>query len=595
VENPNPGDKINLNIGHLGQGGIAIGKLEADEVHITQPERLTGSEGSGLPPSNAAQYVARGSIEDDLWQALQARQKRVVVGVSGMGGVGKTELALHLAQRANAAQPGSVLWVIIGDRLLSQVQGEMARALGIKLDPSSDEQGNAGDIRRALEHKPRLVVLDDVRKDFVPWLGLCLPPCPPCALLVTSRLHELPGLEHGEMRPLDVMDESQALELLGAHPKMARQLQLEPEAARDLAKKCAYHPLALDLALPQLHRRLDDSDTPIADYVRGMTNRLKQLKGLSDVRRSLQASFDLSYQALSAQEGQRFRQLAAFAESGFCTDAAAAIWRVDEAEALETLDGLRNASHLQRGSRKGWWRLHDLLHEYAALQLVHSGEEEAARRAQAEWIISLFDLHYVDDSDAAPDVALELENLRCAAAWALQRKDGELLARLSTTPRNWLYNYFRLWEDWQNWLRSALEMGIKDDRLKANTLKAIGDVQQFRKEIDAALESYRQALELFRAVGDRLGEANTLSSQSRVALLDGDQLLSDRLLEQAIRLYQAIGSRYSIPAQIGNHGWALRRVGKSQQARPYLLNAAELFEAMGLQDYAERHRNAAGI
>ena len=43
-------------------------------------------------------------------------------------------------------------------------------------------------------------------------------------------------------------------------------------------------------------------------------------------------------------------------------------------------------------------------------------------------------------------------------------------------------------------------------------LQAIGDVQNFRKEIDAALESYSHALALFRQVGDRLGEANVLKA-----------------------------------------------------------------------------------
>jgi len=43
----------------------------------------------------------------------------------------------------------------------------------------------------------------------------------------------------------------------------------------------------------------------------------------------------------------------------------------------------------------------------------------------------------------------------------------------------------------------------------------------------------------------------------------------------------------------GNYGWTLRRIGRHDDARPYLLRAADLFAAMGLGDYAERHRMAA--
>jgi hypothetical protein len=77
-------------------------------------------------------------------------------------------------------------------------------------------------------------------------------------------------------------------------------------------------------------------------------------------------------------------------------------------------------------------------------------------------------------------------------------------------------------------------------------------------------------------------------------LLEGDQEGANRLLTQAIKIYQAIGSRYSVPAQIGNYGWALLGSDQRERARPYLLQAAQLFAEMGLSDYAERHFRAAG-
>ncbi len=79
----------------------------------------------------------------------------------------------------------------------------------------------------------------------------------------------------------------------------------------------------------------------------------------------------------------------------------------------------------------------------------------------------------------------------------------------------------------------------------------------------------------------------------QVFLINGEDVEANRMLQQAIDLYSAIGSRYSIPAQIGNYGWTLRRIGKPDQAKPYLLQAAELFAGMGLDDYAQRHRRAA--
>ncbi|MCX7839081.1 MAG: hypothetical protein N2559_06450, partial [Anaerolineae bacterium] len=142
---------------------------------------------------------------------------------------------------------------------------------------------------------------------------------------------------------------------------------------------------------------------------------------------------------------------------------------------------------------------------------------------------------------------------------------------------------------------AALELyrAVGDRLGEANVLQAMGDIQAFRKENEAAIASYAAALELYRAVGARLGEANVLAARGRLFLLS-DPKQADVLLDQAIQIYKQIGDRYSVPAQIGNYGWALLRLGEADRARPYLLRAAELFDEIGLNDYAARHRRAAG-
>ena len=76
-------------------------------------------------------------------------------------------------------------------------------------------------------------------------------------------------------------------------------------------------------------------------------------------------------------------------------------------------------------------------------------------------------------------------------------------------------------------------------------------------------------------------------------LIAGDTPGANAKLHEAVQIYAAIGDRYSIPAQIGNFGWTLRRMGRSADARPYFLQAAQLFEDMGLMDYAQQARHAA--
>jgi hypothetical protein len=88
-------------------------------------------------------------------------------------------------------------------------------------------------------------------------------------------------------------------------------------------------------------------------------------------------------------------------------------------------------------------------------------------------------------------------------------------------------------------------------------------------------------------------QADNLIEQGRAALQAGDLPRATDLLNQAVRLYWAAGEFYKAAAETGNFGWALRRQGRPDLAKPYLLGAAELFERVNLAEFAARHREAA--
>src|SRR5579859_6946747 len=500
--------------------------------------------GGGLPPSRAANFVDRGPIMNDLRQALRSQAAAAIVGVGGMGGIGKTELARFLAAEIEQKWPQSVMWITVADRSLAEVHGEMARSLGLVLSPKLTDLERWDALRAALQRTPRLVVLDDVRWAFAPSLPLCLPSSPPCAVLITSRLQELPGLAAGAIRPLNVMTEPQAVALLRGVPGLGEYVAREEPAARALCHTCALHPLALDLAARRLLRRLHDSNRPIADFNQNLTDRLAQLaygKGPLD---SLSANFEISFAGLSQADQVRFRRLAVFAPTGFSPAAAGAVWGDDEAAVRGALDRLENLSLVTPAEGPGRHQLHDLLRDYALTKLMATGEAEAAYRANAEYVLMLFAQHHTVDPSVMPEMSSELDNLRAAADWARLKRDGTLLARLATDSRNWILNVFHaVWREWREWLAEALVLGIEDDGLRANVLKAIGDVQQFRDEREAALESYQQALTLFRATGARLGEANVLKAIGDVQEFRDEREAALDSYQQALALYQAMGAR----------------------------------------------------
>ncbi|NTV62642.1 MAG: tetratricopeptide repeat protein [Oscillochloris sp.] len=92
---------------------------------------------------------------------------------------------------------------------------------------------------------------------------------------------------------------------------------------------------------------------------------------------------------------------------------------------------------------------------------------------------------------------------------------------------------------------------------------------------------------------DPKAEANALIARGRALVEQGRLPEATDLLNQAVSLYWEAGDYYSAAAQTGNYGWLLRRMGRADLARPYLEQAATIFDEIGMADFAERHRFAA--
>ncbi|MBM4424670.1 MAG: tetratricopeptide repeat protein, partial [Chloroflexi bacterium] len=530
----------------IGGSVIGLAHVQARDINIQLGERKQRI-GRPAPQSRAPAFVDRGKIMDDLRAAIRSGRAASIVGVRGMGGVGKTELAIHLCDEIEKEFPGRVIWVDTNDRLFD-AQQSIASAVALDLRDESDRGRRADLLRSAVrEHDIRLIVLDNVFRELAADLDYCKP-SPPCALLVTSR-YELPL--PGGMFPLDVMTPAEALALLRGEPELASFVESQHAEADHICALCARHPLALRLAASRLRKHLRRS-APLKEF----TVKLEDLavRGREgDPAYNLKANFDLSYDDLPAADRVRWRKLAVFASTGFTAGAAAAVWGDSLTAATETLDRLLDASVTQIAN--GRYSLHDLLHVYAANKLREAdltpgpspeGEGSAARRALAEWVKGFFEANNYDFANIRHNspVALETDNLILAIEGADEAQDGNLMAALINAASNWMvYVIDPSQAKRAVWLTAALSYGIEDRNLRANVLKAIGDVQQFRKEMDAALKSYGEALSLFRAVGDKLGEANVLKAIGDVQQFRKEMDAALKSYGEALSLFRAVGDK----------------------------------------------------
>ncbi len=139
----------------------------------------------------------------------------------------------------------------------------------------------------------------------------------------------------------------------------------------------------------------------------------------------------------------------------------------------------------------------------------------------------------------------------------------------------------------------SIYRSLRNQLGEANTYYGLGEMFLQKNETDTARQFFLRAEKIYKKAGARLGKANTQAAQGQIHLLCGELEQAITMLEQANQLYLRIGDRYSIAAQTGNYGWLLQNLQQEKLAKDYLLRAAELFTALGLEEQAERHLQAA--
>ena len=298
-----------------------------------------------------------------------ARAASPVAQIYGIGGVGKSLLALEYALRYGAAFPGGIFWlsafgnddakegVGADDReaeRTEQIRG-IATVLGIPVQERSPEEIE-GHLKRELERRGEafLWVVDDLpagmdRETLERWLA----PHPLGKTLITTRTREHGSL--GTLIRLDVLEPDEAYELLTSQrrPKGAE----EEDAARNLLKDLGYHALAVDVAGAALHASI--SSTPFIDFTNDLADPTEdELEFASELTGTLPTGHETSIASTFLRsiekmrpEGRDFLRLASMLATA-PVPASLVISVFCEADGLSDASGKRSATRAIHGAEK---------------------------------------------------------------------------------------------------------------------------------------------------------------------------------------------------------------------------------------------------
>jgi DNA-binding SARP family transcriptional activator len=262
-----------------------------------------------------------------------------IAAVAGMGGVGKTALAVHVAHLLRERFPDGQLFASLrgaGPAPAAdpaQVLGGFLRALGADAVLPADIEDRAAMYRERLTDRRVLVVLDNAATEAQ--VRPLLPGSSGCAVLVTSR-SRLAGLPAAVHVSLGAFHPDEAVELLRRVGGRAR-VDAEPAAAAEIAQLCGHLPLAVRIAGARLAARPHWRLAHVAHRLRREQQRLDELSS-GDL--AVRASMDLSHHALRPETRRALRLLALLDAPDFAAWALAALLdtTVDAAQAhLEAL------------------------------------------------------------------------------------------------------------------------------------------------------------------------------------------------------------------------------------------------------------------
>jgi len=336
-----------------------------------------------LPWTGAKDFVGRDEAMDTLHQQLQARERVAITSITGMGGIGKTELALQYAhyRLQQRTYPGGVCWLQVrgGDVGIEIIN--FARSQ-LNLNPPEDHDLNV-QVRycwRNWQQGEVLVIFDDVvdYKDISDFL----PPAEPrFKVLITTR-HQWLGQSFQRLE-LEVLDEKAALELLVSFVGETR-IQGEPEEAKLLCADLGFLPLGLELVARYLQRKQDLSLAKMRRWLKSKRLEHQSLERKSKdmtAERGVVAAFELSWEELDEETRELGRLLSLFAPAAIPWSLVEeCVPEVDE-EDLEDWrdDGLVNLSLLQRVD-EGSYQLHLLIREFFRGKLSESNSLEEMKR-----------------------------------------------------------------------------------------------------------------------------------------------------------------------------------------------------------------------
>jgi predicted ATPase/class 3 adenylate cyclase len=526
-------------------------------------------------PAQTTPFIGREKEIRAIKEQLSNVNVRLLT-LSGVGGAGKTRLALQVAADTVDDFEHGVFFVPLAaltDPAL--VLQTIAQAFDVRETAGRHLKEQ---LKNHLREKQMLLVLDNFEQviDAATLVTDLLSAAPRLKVLVTSReLLRLSGETDYPVPPLSLPDPKRLppVERLTQYEAVAlfieRAVAVKPaftvtnENAPAVAEIC-YRldglPLAIELAAA--HVRV----LPPQRMLSELSHRLRFLMGgardLPARQKTLRGAIDWSHDLLSGDEQKLFRRLAVFV-GGSTLEAIEAVCNIEgDLKILETVESLVGKSLVKQTEDRGEPRFATLetIREYAGERLVAAGDEEGVRERCWDYFLELAEEAEPKSVGAEQAQWLrrldqEHDNLRSALDWSLAQAGSEGSLRLCGALQRfwWTRGYL---SEGREWCTRVLGKAGAQERTgeRAKALKAAGVLAYQQGDYPAARALDAECLAIQRQLGDRRGIAGSLNNLGLVACDQGDFPAARLLHEESLTIVRQLGDRKGIANSLNNLG-----------------------------------------
>ncbi|MEU2282099.1 BTAD domain-containing putative transcriptional regulator [Streptomyces sp. NPDC013178] len=566
-------------------------------------------------PATVPDFTGRKSFVTELSEVLAGAaggdedtgRVMAVSALAGIGGVGKTTLAVHVAHQARSAFPDGQLYVDLqgaGARAAEPetVLGSFLRALGTADSAVPDSLEERAALYRSVLDGRRVLVLLDNARDAAQVRPL-LPGTAGCAALVTSRVRMV-DLAGAHLVDLDVMSPDEALALFTKIVGEER-VAAEREAALDVVAACGFLPLAIRIAASRLAARRTWTVSVLAAKLADERRRLDELQA-GDL--AVKATFELGYGALEPAQARAFRLLGLADGPDISLTAAAAVLDLPVEETEDLLESLVDTSLLESAA-PGRYRFHDLVRLYARACAERDEQPPGERAAAMSRLLDFYlataagvyaierpgdrlvdhlertgadglvfpDRHAAQDWLYAEAVPL-LACVRQSSGEATLRRAVDLLwaaVDLAESGAN-----FREYEAAGAALRDAARAAA-DGRAEGRANLVLANARHWSGQFDQADQEAREALKLSEAAGDPLPCCWAANILGAFAYYQNRYAEAEEYLERAIRDFRACGDLPGAAAALCNLSRLHLETQRPDSAVHLARQGTETYEKLG--------------